>query len=254
MSLLSRLAHSRTPGIGAAAVALCLGAASMAYAQQPATGTQPRPSAPAAGRPATAPAPATSAPVAPGGQMETVELEPATGQSWTKLCGDKTEKGQTCFTTREFMTKDGRRGVALAVYDTIEPNKSQKMIRALLPLGFKIPPGIRATVDKGSFIPGRYEVCIQLGCYVDFDNAPDLITQMKKGKLMTVTFQDIGGRSLAFTIPVEGFAAAFDGEPVKLEEIQAERKKLEEDLVKKSEEMRKQLLEGGGATPATPAK
>ncbi len=254
MSFMSRLARARTPMIGAAAMVFGLGAASVALAQQQ------RPAAPAtrpaAGQPATAPqaAPAPAAPAsgAPA-QPEIIELVPSAGQSWTKICGDKEGEAQTCFTSREFVTKDGQRGVAMAIYDISGP-KPQKHVRALMPLGFKLPVGVRLNVDKTKVIAGKYDVCLPVGCYVDFESAADLIAQMKKGKTVFIDVQDPMGRLIGVSFPLEGFGAAFDGEAIKPEQLEADRKKLEEELVKKSEEMRKQLLEGDGsaAAPAAP--
>ena len=254
MSFMSRLARARTPMIGAAAMVFGLGAASVAMAQQQRPAAPPA-TRPAAGQPATTPQAAPAPAPAPGApaQPEIIELVASAGQSWTKICGDKEGEAQTCFTSREFVTKDGQRGVAMAIYDITGP-KPQKHVRALMPLGFKLPVGVRLSVDKTKIIAGKYDVCLPVGCYVDFESAADLIAQMKKGKTVFIDVQDPMGRPIGVSFPLEGFGTAFDGEAIKPEKLEEDRKKLEKELIDKSEEMRKKLLEGdGGAAAPAPA-
>ncbi len=243
MSLLSRFAHVQGSLKYMTAVTVALGLASAAQAQQ--QQPQTRPAQTQQGQP---PAPAP-------GQPQEIKMVPNPGQAWTKICGKEENGAETCLTAREFVMDNHSRGIAMTVYDIGKPQDT-KHIRILVPLGFKLKPGVRLTVGKNQPVPGYYDVCLPAGCYVNFENAVELVKQIQKGEDAILVVRDPLGADIKVTFPLEGFDEAYKGKPIDPQKIEDERKKLEEDLIKKSDEMRKQLLGQGTApsvaeTPAT---
>lgn len=220
---------------------LLFGGDSIGFAQtkQPAK-PQATPSAPEA-------APATAATI--------VQVKPEPSQaSWLKVCGDdQNTKKKVCYTTRDFVSEQNQPVLAVAVYDI--QGDPQKVVRFLMPLGFILAPGVRFTVDKGTGYGGKFGICFPVGCYAEVAVKDDAVQAIKKGTSLFVSVQNQFAREVAFQVPVEGFAKAYDGPPVDPAVLAAQQQKLQEQMKKQAEEMRKKMdpnaqgASGGAAAP-----
>ena len=250
MSFATRLARLRG-SIGVAAL-VSLGAAAPGLAQQaPQPRQQQRPAQPAQ--------PAQPAPAQPQAQQAQpaaatvvqVKAEPSQAD-WTKVCGkDQAQNAEICYTTRDFVSDQGQPVLAVAVYDA-KGAQSQKIVRFLMPLGLMLQPGVRFAVDQGQATPGRYAVCFPNGCFAEAPGLKDdVINAMKKGTTLNVSVQNQAMREVTFAVPLAGFGKAFDGPPIDPKVLEDQQKKLQEELQKRSDEMRQKLQQGGGgAVPA----
>jgi invasion protein IalB len=217
--------------------------AAPALAQQAQT---PRP-AQGQQRPAGQPAPAAQ----PGGGAAVVNLKPDPNQAnWTKVCGrDPATQRETCYTTRDFVAENDQPVLAVAVYETkADGNKVDRQVRYLLPLTFLLQPGVRSSIDGGQPIAGRYTICVQNGCFAEFVVNEAQFKAVKGGKNLTIQVQNQAAREVSFVLPLEGFAAGADGAPIDPRVLEEQQRKLQEELQRRSEEMRRQMQ--GGAAPA----
>jgi invasion protein IalB len=263
-SVLRRLRPSSALlGAGIAALAL----AAPAWAQpKPA----PRPAAPAPAAPApAAPAPAAPAPAAPGGAPAAggnpaaggpVALKPEPSQpDWVKVCGkDPSANTEICYTTRDFVSDQGQPVLAVAMYDV--KGKPEKISRFILPLGLLLQRGIKFGVDAGNLADGRFVICLPNGCFAEGQINEAFINGMKKGTTLNVKFFNQVGAEVTFQVPLAGFGKAFDGAPIDPQVLAEQQKKLQEELQKRSDELRQKLQGGSGApspdasAPAAPPK
>jgi invasion protein IalB len=265
--LLARLARSRGPrgllsaaSLGAAFLAPTLVLAQQAPAPQP---RAPRPAAPPAAAPPAAPAQAS--PPLPGQQAQqpgqatgptVVQVKPEPSQTdWTKVCGkDQGSNAEICYTTRDFVSDQGQPVLAVAVYDVKGgPQGGSKVVRFLMPLGLLLQPGVRFAVDQGQPTPGRYAICFPNGCFAEVVGIKDdVINAFKRGTNLNVSVQNQVAREVTFQVPLAGFGKAFDGAPIDPKILEDQQKKLQEELERRSDEMRKRLESGAqpGATPA----
>ncbi|MGX7705718.1 invasion associated locus B family protein [Methylobacterium sp. Gmos1] len=236
-----------------AAIAFALAGLGLGLAAAPALAQPKKPAAPA---------PAAPAPAAPAGQAQqtgpmVVQVKPEPSQAdWTKVCGkDQGSGNEVCYTTRDFVSDQGQAVLAVAVYDMKGP-QGAKVVRFLMPLGLLLQPGIRFTVDNGQATPGRYAVCFPNGCFAEAPGLKDeVVAAMKKGTTLNVSVQNQMQREVTFAVPLTGFGKAFDGAPIDPKVLEEQQKKLQAELEKRSEEMRKQLEQKGGApAAAAPAK
>lgn len=274
MSLAKRPARLRGPAslLSAAGLGGALVLSTAALAQQPAPTQQPQraPAQRPAAAPATpakpaqpAPAQAPAADAQPGGAPGAgaasagpaiVQVKPEPSQTdWTKVCGkDPANNVEICYTTRDFVSDQGQPVLAVAVYDAKGP-QPQRIVRFLMPLGLMLQPGIRFAVDQGQPNPGRYAVCFPNGCFAEAPGLKDdFINSMKKGTTINVSVQNQVAREVTFAVPLAGFGKAFDGPAIDPKELEARQKHLQEELEKRSDELRKRLESGAGAT-GTPA-
>ena len=247
----TRLACLAAPvGLAVSVLSALAPSAAQAQAQRP---------RPAAQQPAPA-APAQAAPQQ--GQQNTgplvVQVKPEPSQTdWTKVCGkDPANGAEICYTTRDFVSDQGQPVLAAAVYDVKGGPQAQKVVRFLMPLGLLLKPGIRFAVDQSQPLAGTYTICFPNGCFAETVGLKDdVVNAMKKGTTINVSVQNQVGREVTFAVPLAGFGKAFDGAPIDPKILEDQQKRMQEELEKRSEEMRKKLEQSnaGGAAPAAPA-
>lgn len=249
----------RLPGalLGAGIIAMALGAPAWAQpkpAPRPAPAPAPAPAAPAAPAPAApGAAPATGPGATAAGGL--VQLKPEPSQpDWVKVCGkDPQANTEICYTTRDFVSDQGQPVLAVAIYDV--KGKPEKITRFILPLGLLLAPGIKFGVDFGSTADGKFAICLPNGCFAEGQINEAFINLMKKGTLLNVKFKNQVGAEVTFQVPLAGFGKAFDGAPIDPQVLADQQKKLQEELQKRSDELRAKLQGGSGTPdPAAPPK
>ena len=84
-----------------------------------------------------------------------------------------------------------------------------------------------------------------------------VIAAMKKGTTLNVSVQNQTQREVTFAVPITGFGKAFDGPAIDPKVLEEQQKKLQAEMEKRSEDMRKKLEQQGSAgaapAPAAPA-
>jgi invasion protein IalB len=218
-----------------------------------------KPAAPAAPAPAAPTTPAAQQPPQQqtGPQTINVKSEPSQAD-WTKVCGKDGSSGtDICYTTRDFVSDQGQPVLAVAVYEMKNPQTKQevRVVRYLLPLGLLLQPGIRFTVDGQQPTTGKFAVCFPNGCFAEAGGlGPEVVAAMKKGTTLNVSVQNQTQREVTFAVPLVGFGKAFDGPAMDPKVLEEQQKKLQSELEKRSEDMRKKLEaeKGGAAATAAP--
>jgi invasion protein IalB len=238
--------------------AALLGLAGLGLAAAPALAQPKKPAAPAPAAPApTAPAPTAPGAATPaaqtGPQIVTVKSEPSQAD-WTKVCGKDQGSGtDICYTTRDFVSDQGQPVLAVAVYEMKNAAQKQevRVVRYLLPLGLLLQPGIRFNVDGQSPTAGRFAVCFPNGCFAEAGGVDaGVVAAMKKGTTLNVSVQNQTQREVTFAVPLAGFGKAFDGPAIDPKVLEDQQKKLQAELEKRSEDMRKKLEQQGGVAGA----
>jgi invasion protein IalB len=140
----------------------------------------------------------------------------------------------------------------IAVRQVAGQEKPQML--AMLPLGSALPPGALVKIDEKEPIKLQYTTCDQAGCYAEANIEPALITQMKSGKQIAYLGIDVTGRALSIPLPLEGFAKAFEGQPVPVDKYNEDQRKIADVIRQRLAELKKQHEEGKAGQPAQPAK
>jgi invasion protein IalB len=160
---------------------------------------------------------------------------------WMKVCGKGKEANakEVCV-----LTKDGRleNGMPVAVVQLFEPQGEQrKLLRVTVPLGMQLAHGTRVIIDQGSPATAPYTICFPVGCMSDYEVNAATISELKKGKTLTVQAINMQGTPISLPMPLNDFAKAYDGPPVDPKVFEAQQQKLQSELQKKAEEARKKL-------------
>jgi invasion protein IalB len=251
----SRMAVSTIAATLLSATGLSVGTA---VAQQPPTTRPAAPARPAAQKPATPAAPTAqkppaTAPAAPGAAPATPEMPQLVYSPWAKFCGKGNEPNakEVCFTGKDARTEAGQPVVAAAL---IEPEGEQrKLFRVTLPSPLQLQYGTRIVIDKDAPISGAFFTCFANGCMADYEATPDLVTKLKKGQMLQIQAINLAASAITFPLPLtdtsgNSFLKANEGPPTDPKVFEEQQKKLQEDLQKRADELRKKL-ESQGATP-----
>jgi invasion protein IalB len=159
-----------------------------------------------------APSPGNIAPAKPA-PPETIQM---IFSEWAKYCTKGLSEQSSEITAKEvcFTAADGHlaSGQKLVIALLIEPKASEtKFLRVTLPLGVALVPGARIVIDETAAMTAPFVACMpKNGCMADYKADADLIENLKKGQSLAIQAFD-KGKPISFTLPLAGFAKAYDG-------------------------------------------
>lgn len=90
--------------------------------------------------------------------------------------------------------------------------------------------GLRLRIDRRAVIERPYAVCADNGCMAEI-SGPDLVDRLKQGHTLIAEVAEAAGSTLMFSLPLDGFAPAYDGPPLaELKVFKAQPGKLQKAL------------------------
>jgi invasion protein IalB len=147
---------------------------------------------------------------------------------WARYCAKGPTEQSSEIRTKEvcFTAADGHlaSNQKLVIALLIEPEGGgTKLLRVTLPLGVALVPGARIVIDEKEGMTAPFVVCLpKNGCMADYKADADLIEKLKNGRSLAIQSFD-RGKPISFTLPLTGFAKAYDGpaeNPTILNELQ----------------------------------
>lgn len=183
--------------------------------------------------PASAQQQAQPAPAASGDQATGV-----TQPDWEKVCG-KVKDQQECHIGRKRLAATGQ---PIAQFLVIERG-DKKLVQIAVPPVALIQPGVQIKIDDGEATGVKYVVCTPGECLALGEIQDDFIAKLKKGGKLIISMLNPQGKAVGFDISLVGFTATYDGPGLDPAEVQARQQKLEDELKKKADEARQQLLQ-----------
>lgn len=155
-----------------------------------------RGNAPAA-TPAPAPAPAPSA-------------DGAAPPGWVARCASVSRGAplECAIEESAVLTKTGQLVVLVNIRVAGDSRSPTALVQ--LPLGLNLPAGSRIQVDEGKTLDLQIQTCENRGCYANLPVAPDLLTALRSGKQLKISFQNLNKETITIPMPLADFAAAYD--------------------------------------------
>lgn len=168
--------------------------------------------------------------------------------SWIKLCApdQANDNQEVCLITQEVRTDTGEFLASVSVQEGKTP-EGKRLVRAAVPLGTLIQPGIRIQIDEGKQVAGKYVICLPNACYAEMEIDDSFVESLKAGTNLVVLVINNQGKAVGIGLTLIGFTKTWDGPPVPMEELAQQRQKLQDELQKRAEEARKKLIDQGGA-------
>jgi invasion protein IalB len=177
--------------------------------------------------------PEASAPAAP-------EIPPLIYSNWTKLCSKGADTGgkTMCRIGNDGRLESGQPMVGAVLMEM--EGEPRKILQIMLPLGILLPRGTRVLIDndeQGAMVL-PIMVCAGGGCMAQTDANADLVAKLKKGQTLYVQAYSMQQTVFTLSLPLTDFAKAYDGPATDPKDIEAQNKKLQEELQKRGEQLK----------------
>lgn len=161
--------------------------------------------------------------------------------NWYKVCS-KQEENDICNVQFQSVASTGQLLTAVSLLE-IKGKINGRKFQVTVPSGRVIPPGIKLQIDGGKELTMPYAICFPQRCVAEVLLDDTLVGLLKGGGELTLTSINFQGKPNPINVTLNGFTAAFDGPPLKQDELEERQRQLQEELRKKAEEQRKRLQE-----------
>ena len=104
------------------------------------------------------------------------------------------------------MANTGQFVAAVAV--RMRPDAHEPVMTVRIPVGLYLPAGLTMTVDDGKPMPVPLQTCDQQGCYGETPLSATVLTALRGGKRLALTFQNMGKNNVVLPVPLANFADA----------------------------------------------
>ena len=145
---------------------------------------------------------------------------------WTKFC-----LSEICFIGSDISTECGPIAAAVLIE---QGSKAKTTLRTTLPAHVKRDPGAGVAIDQAEPILRPFAACFPSGCMADYEAGPEFIDQLKHGQTLALSGVDGDNSAIHLTLPLAGFAEAYDGPPTEPKVFENQPKKLQEELQRRA--------------------
>jgi invasion protein IalB len=129
---------------------------------------------------------------------------------WTKRCHK--DKDQTCFITSGKAVIRGDCALISGAALREHAKDTKKTLTVDFPPGVNTDHGVRIIIDQAQPIIRPFERCYaKMGCTAEYEAGAELVEQLKQGRMLTVEAVDKADTPISLSLPLAGFAAAYDG-------------------------------------------
>lgn len=134
--------------------------------------------------------------------------KPAARSGWRVQCNDA-GGGIQCRMVQAITMRRTKKRLVTA---SIQRNKDGKGAAVLyqLPHGLFLPDGLQVSIDKGRAKALPIQTCDRRGCYAGAPLAAADLTNMRKGKAISLTFKNLTKKNITINLPLNGFGPAYD--------------------------------------------
>jgi invasion protein IalB len=165
-----------------------------------------------------APPPQTPIPAAtakPQTAQNAEQAEPAAdpknpkGPGWVSKCISESRNGPAECSIEETLAVASSGQPVASVTIRIRPDDRQPIMTVRLPVGLYLPAGLNVHVDDGKEQALSLQTCDLQGCYGETQVGQNLISALKSGKRLSLTFQNMAKTNVLLPLPLDNFADAF---------------------------------------------
>lgn len=165
--------------------------------------------------------------------------ETLNSNGWYKACSDQGDN-KICNVQYQAVASTGQVITSINLAE-ITGKIEKKVFQITVPTGRMIPPGLRMKIGDGEEKKLPFSFCTPRICAAELDLDDALVTGLKAGTGLNLVSVNWQGKENPISVTLEGFSAAYDGDPIGQEELLARQKKLEEQLKAKSDDLLNKL-------------
>ncbi len=161
---------------------------------------------------------------------------------WVKICNRRpNDNREVCLITNEIRTPQGQFLASAAIRET--EGDGDRILLLSVPVGMQIQPGVQFQVDGAEPTTAEYQICFPNACYAEARITNAIINKFKAGRALRLTTFNQRAQRVPFDISLIGFTAAYDGEGLSPQQLEARNQELEEELNRRAAEARQRLIE-----------
>ena len=155
-------------------------------------------------------------------------------QAWVKICS-KIGETDICNVKFDVITNTGQLVTGVNLLQS-KGETNRRIFQVAVPSGRYIPEGIKVQIDNGNTNTLPYSLCLPDRCLAEIQLSEGLVNALKAGGELTLTSTNFRAAKNPVKVTLKGFTAAFDGPPLKRNEVEDRQKQLEAELQKKAKE------------------
>ena len=175
------------------------------------------------------------------GFVSTSAAQERPDQKWAKICS-KAGENDICVVQFTIVTPTNQlvTGVNLL---TSKGQTNRSIFQVAVPSGRFIPQGVKVKIDNGAENTLPYSICLPDRCTAEIPLDDRLVQALKNGGELTLTSTNFRAQENPVKVTLSGFTAAYDGPPLKANEVDARNQEIADELKKKAEAARQKLQE-----------
>lgn len=141
-----------------------------------------------------------------------VAASPSAPESnWITRCTSRTRAGALECAIEQSIVKTDTRQVVVLFRIRIPAETRAPVMMTQLPLGMYLPAQLVVHVDEKKAGELPIQTCDASGCYVSAPLTADWLALLQGGKALKFSFQNLARENIDVSMPLTGFAAAYEG-------------------------------------------
>lgn len=138
------------------------------------------------------------------------QSEPKVFKDWALHCEQLPENApfEGCYIVQNIINNESQKLTMQFAVGLLKADR-KPVAMITLPLGIRLPPGVAMQIDQNQPARIPVEICLPVGCRVQFLMSPEHIAAFKAGANGQLIYQDAIGRSRPLPFSLSGFTAAF---------------------------------------------
>lgn len=160
-------------------------------------------------------------------------------EGWFKVC---TKQGENDICNVQNI-RSASTGQLLTAVNLIQITgaTNRALFQIAVPTGRIIPAAVAMKIDGGANQKINYSICLPDRCVAEAPLTNDLVAALKRGGELTLTTVNFQNQPNPIKVSLNGFTAAFDGDPLQQSEVEDKQKELQAEIEKRREEFQQKL-------------
>jgi invasion protein IalB len=158
---------------------------------------------------------------------------------WFKVC-TKQADNDICNVQNVRTAQTGQLLTAVNLIQ-ITGKQNRALFQIAVPTGRVIPAGIGMQIDDGETRRVPYSICLPDRCIAETPLTEELVAALKAGGGMTLTTVNFQNQPNPIEVTLQGFTAAFDGDPIQQSEVEERQQQLQAEIERRREEFQERL-------------
>jgi invasion protein IalB len=176
-----------------------------------------------------------------GGASTALAQQQEIPDGWFKAC-TKQDDIDVCNVQNIRVADSGQLLTGVSLIE-VKGGVNRRVFQVTVPTGRMMPPGIGMQIDGGQTRKVDYMICLPDRCIAEMALNDELVNTFKRGSQMTLTSVNFQNQPNPINISLQGFTAAFDGEPLQQSDLEDRQRRLEEFVNRNTEDFARKLRE-----------